>query len=254
MSDAAKTAADDAIALLLAHRSIRRFADAPVSDDDVRRAVEAGQAASTSSAVQAYCLIRVNDPKKRERLVELTGGQAKVAECGAFFIVAGDTRRHRLAVERAGGTYEAHLEAFLLAIIDATLFAQNLVVAFESMGYGICYIGGLRNQLDEVDALFEIPHGVLPIFGLCVGVPAESPSMRPRLPIDSVYFQDRYPDDQELYAQLDAYDATYRTYLEERGVEHAAERVWSSVMARKFGTAQRCDLADYYRKKGADLG
>ncbi|MCP3903492.1 MAG: hypothetical protein GY715_07625, partial [Planctomycetes bacterium] len=51
--------------LMLDHRSIRRYTADPVPDADIRRAVEAGQAASTSSAVQAYCLIRINDPGER---------------------------------------------------------------------------------------------------------------------------------------------------------------------------------------------
>ena len=73
------------------------------------------------------------------------------------------------------------LEAFLVAVVDASLFAQNLCIAFESLGYGICYIGGLRNRLDEVDGLLELPHGVYPLYGLCVGRPAEDPVPRGHL-------------------------------------------------------------------------
>ena len=103
------------IEALRAHRSIRRYTDETVPDDDLREAVRAGQAASTSSAVQSYCAIRVRDPESRRALIELTGGQAKVAEAGAFLVVCGDTRRHRLVSARAGEAYDARLEAFLLA-------------------------------------------------------------------------------------------------------------------------------------------
>jgi nitroreductase len=238
------------IDLIRAHRSIRRYEPTPVPDEDVRRAVEAGQAASTSSAVQAYALLRVTDGSHLERLVELTGGQAKVARCGAFFVVLGDTRRHRLIVERAGGDYDAKLEGFLLAVIDATLFAQNLCLAFESMGYGICYIGGLRNDLPEVDALLGLPEGVYPLYGLCVGEPAEDPAPRPRLPVEAVLLEDRYPADDRMLALIDGYDATYRDYLAGRG---AAPRAWSEAMAAAFGEAKRSAIAAYYRSKGAEL-
>ena len=76
---------NDTISLIAQHRSIRRFTPAPVDDQDIRRAVEAGQAASTSSAVQSYCLIRVRDEMHRQKLAELTGPQQKVATCGAFW-------------------------------------------------------------------------------------------------------------------------------------------------------------------------
>ncbi len=244
---------NDMMTLMRRHRSIRKYAETPIPEAHVRAAVETGQAASTSSAVQSYCLIHVTGPAERERLVELTGGQEKVARCGAFFAVCGDTRRHRLINARAGRPYDAQLEAFLLAVIDATLFAQNLVLAFESMGYGICYIGGLRNQLPEVDALLGLPEGVYPLYGLCVGVPAEMPDARPRLPVDAVLFRDRYPLDEAVLRVTDEYDEQYARYMIDRGVDPAKLRTWSVAMCEKFAGSQRDDIGAYYRSKGADL-
>lgn len=239
------------IETLLAHRSIRKFADEPVPESHIQDAVRAGQAASTSSAVQAYCVIRVRDDAQRRRLVTLTGNQEKVAQCGAFFVVCGDVRRHRVIAERAGREYHSRLEGFLVAVIDATLFAQNMCVALESMGYGICYIGGVRNHLPEVDALLGLPHGVYPLFGLCVGVPAEEPGPRPRLPVEAVLFDGAYPSDEELVRSLDGYDRAYESYLRERGAR--SPHGWSQGIAEKYLEAVRTDIGDYYLSKGADL-
>ena len=247
---------NEIIALMKRHRSVRRYTEDPVPEAHIRAAVEAGQAASTSAAVQAYCLIRITDEEHRLRLAELAGNQSKVARSGVFFIVCGDTRRHRLAARRAGQPHETRLEGFLLAVIDASLFAQNLALAFESLGYGICYIGGLRNRLPEVDALLGLPEGVYPLFGLCVGVPgapgaaAEEPAGRPRLPVEAVLFEGRYPADEEVFALLDEYDETYRTYLQRRGAE---VRAWTEAMADTFARPRRAGIADYYRGKGAEL-
>lgn len=251
------TMTDDFIAFLRRHRSIRRYQDQPVPDEDVRRAVEAGQSASTSSAVQSYCIIRVRDEARREQFIELTGGQPRVANCGAFFIICGDVRRHRLLCERVGKTYDARLEAFLLAVIDATLFAQNFVLAFESMGYGVCYIGGLRNRLTDVDAIMNFPRGVYPLYGLCVGVPDEQPIARPRLPLEAVLFEEQYPeDDAAILNAIDQYDERYRQYVHARSStpgSTTAARVWGEIMAEKFSVPQRTDLAAFYASKGADL-
>ncbi len=243
-------AANDTISLIRRHRSIRRFAADPLPAAHIREAVEAGQAASTSSAVQAYGLLRVTDQAERETLAELCGGQRHITTCGAFFVVCADTRRHRLLCERAGQSYDARFEAFLKAIIDASLFAQNLVLAFESLGYGICYIGGLRSNLAQVDALLEIPHGVYPLYGLCVGVPDEDPSHRPRLSVESVLFEGRYPDDDTVLACVDEYDERYRAWLEQRG---APVRDWSAIMAGKFAEPARVHVGPYYMGKGAEL-
>jgi nitroreductase len=238
------------LALLHSHRSIRNFTDAVVPDADIDTAVRAGQAASTSSAVQAYSLLQVTDLAVREAIVPLTGGQTKIARCGAFFIVCGDVRRHRLVCEAANSAYDAKLEAFLVATADASLFAQNLVVAFESMGYGICFIGGLRNQLNDVEALIPLPEGVYPLYGLCVGVPAEAPIARPRLPLEAVWFKDSYPDDATVADQLKSYDVDYAAYMEARGAKASG---WTSAIARGTSTARRTYLGEFYTGKGADL-
>jgi nitroreductase len=236
--------------LMRRHRSIRSFTDKPVDADLIRRSVEAAQMAATSSHIQAYCVIRVTDPTVRTALVELTGGQSYVASAGSFFVVCGDVRRHQLIAARRGTPNVQNLETFLLAVVDASLFAQNLTLAFESEGLGICYIGGLRNRLPEVDRLLRLPGGVFPVFGLCVGNPADDPEVKPRLPVNAVLFEDAYPDDASLHESIDAYDETMSAYYAQRGLDG---RNWSVGIARRFTKAIRTDLAEYYRGKGARI-
>jgi len=234
------------------HRSVRAFLPDPVPDAHVRRAVEAARQAATSSWIHAYSLLQVTDPAERATLADLTGGQPQVAEAGAFFAVCGDVRRHRLVAERLGKPYVGNLETFLLAVVDASLFAQDLVLAFESMGYGTCYIGGLRTRLPEVDALLELPDGVWPLYGLCVGVPdpARPTATRPRLPVDALLMKDRYLDDEAMLAQIDAFDEEAAAHYAARGLEG---RNWTGGLWRKFAKPVREHLFAYYTDKGARL-
>jgi len=238
------------LAQMRAHRSVRRYAAAPVPEADIRAAVAAAQCAATSSWVQAYSLLQVTEAAVRQALVPLVGGQAHVAEAGAFFVVLADTRRHRLVAERASAPYASNLEAFLVAVIDAALFGQNLALAFEAQGYGTCFIGGLRNELAQVDRLLELPHGVYPLFGLTAGIPAEDPGLRPRLPVDTVWFKDRYPPDGAVLEGIAAHDAAAREYYAARGTPG---RDWSGATWRKHRAPLREHLAEYYREKGASF-
>ena len=252
--ESASSTSSETIRTLLSHRSIRRYKPDSIPDDHIREAARCGQAASTSSAIQSYCALQVTDAAKRKRLVELTGSQTKVAHCGAFFVVCADTRRHRLICERAGKSYDTRMEAFLLGVIDASLFAQNMAIALEAMGYGICYIGGLRNDLPAVDDLLDVPQGVYPLFGLCAGIPDESPGERPRLPTDAALFRDAWPSDQQIHAELDAYDATYAAYLDARGAPpDQVDAAWTGPMASRFSAPQRVTAGPYYRSKGANV-
>lgn len=233
--------------LLRAHRSIRKFADRDVDDELVRASVTAAQHASTSSNVQAYCILRIRDASRRETLAHLCGDQDMVRDAGAFFVLCGDSRRHRLIAESKSAAHEPNLECFLLAAIDTALFAQNLAIAFESQGLGICFVGGLRNRLPEVDELLALPHGVLPFFGMCVGYPDEEPMVRPRLPVDVVLFEERYPSDEELARWIAEYDEAIAPWYEARG---KTGQDWSGAIARRFGKRLREHLHAYYESKG----
>jgi len=233
-----------------AHRSIRRFRGEPVPDGDVTEAVASAQMAATSSNVQAYSLIRVRDPHERAEIAELAGGQEHVERAGAFFVVCADQRRHRLLAAANGRAYAPNLETFLVAVVDASLFAQNLALAFESQGYGICYVGGIRNDLPRLDRVLELPGDVLPLYGMSVGVPAEDPGTRPRLSPEAVCFDGRYPDDERLARLVAEYDERMSRYYAERGKPGYD---WSGGVVRKFERRWREELAGFYSEKGALL-
>jgi nitroreductase len=235
-----------------AHRSIRRYTEEPVEREHLLEAVRAGQAAATSSAVQAYCAIRVTNPETRRAIAQLAGPQEKIALAPEFLVICADTRRRRLICARDQITYNQRLEAFLVGAIDASLFAQNMTLALESMGYGTCYIGGIRNDIRRLDELLALPEGVYPFFGLCVGRPAESPLPRPRLDASAVLFDDAYPDDATINEQTEAYDEVYRAYLRDRGAPpEQIERAWSRAVSARLGTPSRVELGAYYTAKGA---
>ena len=233
-----------------AHRSIRRYLDVDVPDDVVNAAVHAAQGAATSSNVQGYSLLRVRDADTRARLAELCGDQDQVREVGAFFCVCADQRRHELLAEALDRPHVANLETFLVDTIDAALFAQNLALAFEASELGTCFIGGLRTRLPEVLTLLEIPRGVFPLFGLCVGTPAEDPGSRPRLPLSAVLHEERYPEDAVVLDQVAQYDREMAAYYEARG---RPGWNWSDGLTRKLERPAREHLHDTYTGLGAVL-
>lgn len=238
------------IELMSDHRTVRDYAAHEIPREDLETAVRAAQMSSTSSHLQAYCVLSVANPATRAELADICGQQRQVVESGVFLIICGDVRRHKLIAERTGRPFEQNLESFLVAVIDASLFAQNLSLAFEALGYGICYIGSLRNDLQAVDRLLELPSGVLPLYGLCAGKPRSEPSLKPRLPLEAVLFEERYPDDERMLNLVEEFDETMKAYYEERG---AAGRDWVGGVLRHVGRASRPDLPPYYEGKGARL-
>src|SRR4051812_29061301 len=211
---------NDVITTILNHRSIRHFEDRPLSDEQIHTIVSCAQAAATSSFIQAYSIIGVKNKDKKQRLAELTGNQEYVAKNGHFFIFCADLFRHTVIGKKEQMNVTPSLEStekFMVALIDTSLAAQNAAIAAESLGLGICYIGGIRNKLEEVKKLLNIPDRVIPLFGLAVGYPAHLTDKKPRLPIEHVYHEDEYEQDMERFNhQLDEYDQLISNYYQTR--------------------------------------
>jgi FMN reductase (NADPH) len=243
------------IETILNHRSIRHFKNKPLTDEEIRTIVKSAQAASTSSYVQAYTIIGVKDPVKKKKLAELAGNQSYVEENGHFFVFCADLFRH----ENIGKWEDADVipslestEKFMVALIDASLAAQNAAIAAESMEMGICYIGGIRNDLEAVCEVLELPRRVVPLFGLAVGYPDHESSVKPRLPFNAVYHEDAYMADKAaMKAELEHYDETISSYYHERTGGKRTDR-WTEQMAKMLSGKKRMYMKEFVEKRGFD--
>ncbi|HLV76629.1 MAG TPA: oxygen-insensitive NADPH nitroreductase [Marinobacter sp.] len=237
------------IQLLKSHRSIRRFTDRKISRELFEELIRAGQCAATSNHVQAYTIIHVVNPEKRALLAELSGGQAYVETCSDFLVFCADMKRATESAEKAGAdVVRGMTEQLLVASIDAALIAQNVVVAAESEGLGICYIGGIRNNPQEVSELLRLPEHVYPVFGLCLGYPDQNPEVKPRLPLAAILKEDAYDtsDDEALVA---GFDATMKQYYQERTGGNK-DTNWSEQLKPLFTSKLRPHMKDFLNKRG----
>jgi len=240
---------NEVIKLLQSHRSIRKFSDKAIDQKTINSIIASGQAAATSSNVQGTTVIQVNDGEAREKLVTFSGGQKYIASAGAFFVFCADLKRSAQACALEGGEFtQGMTEHFIIATIDVALFAQNCTIAAESLGMGICYIGGLRNNPAEVSELLDLPENVYPVFGLCIGYPEQDPEVKPRLPLDAVLMQDRYDAD-VLAPGIKAYDEHMRAYYRSR-TGGKKDSNWSSEMRSLVGKESRPHMRSFLDSKG----
>lgn len=239
----------DVLAQLKNHRSIRKFTQEGIDQHSVEELIRAGQAAATSSFIQACTVIQVSQGERRERLAELAGNQAYVKDAPVFLVFCADMHRHQIACELHDAPMKSGFtEQFLTASVDCALFAQNVVVAAETQGLGICYIGALRNQPDAVSELLELPHLTYPLFGLCIGHPDQNPEVKPRLPVSVVLKQDRYSDDGDVDALRD-YDETVRQYYQTR-TGNPRSQSWSEQISGMLQKEARPHMLPFLQSRG----
>ena len=200
---------NETIASILNHRSVRGYQPTPVPPGTLETLVAAAQSAATSSNLQTWSVVAVEDPAHRRELASIAGNQKHIEACPLFLVWLADlSRLDRLGQEKgqalAGLDY---VEVFTVAVVDTAMAAQNAVVAAESLGLSTVYIGALRNDVERVAKLLDLPPRAFAVFGMCVGYaePAAAGEVKPRLPQDTILHRGRYQTEGEA-AERAAYD------------------------------------------------
>lgn len=230
------------------HRSIRAYQKKAIPSDIVQEIMTVSQRASTSSNIQAYSIIKVDDAQKRKTIYEVTGNQQHVLNAPLFFVFCCDLSRLKLVGKLNDFEFNTdHIESFLIGTVDATLAAQNMLVAAEFHGLGGVYIGAIRNDMERVKDLLNLPPYVAPLFGMCLGYPAEEPDVKPRLPLKTVFHQDSYDAD-TAEADIREYDKLMRDYYQTRSF-NKRDADWSVDIETKFKTPRRTNIKDVLLKQ-----
>jgi nitroreductase len=228
---------NETIGLMLDHRSVRSFLADPLPAGTVEALVAAAQSAPTSSNVQAWSVVAVEDPERRARLAELAGGQQHIVDAPLLLVWVADlARASAIAAERGVALEGADFtESFLIATIDAALAAQNALVAAESLGLGTVYIGAMRNHPQDVARELALPERSYAVVGLVVGRPDPNveTAVKPRLPQDAVLHREQYSLERQA-AAIEKHDADARAFREEQGL---SPQGWSELVVARLRSA-----------------
>ncbi len=237
------------MSLMRAHSSQRHFRDQAIDEYLLKDIIRCGQAASSSSFIQACSVIRVRDPKKREIIAEAAGNQRYVVDAPEFLVLCADMKRIAYCCEKSDlGEIEGYAEHFLQATVDTALMAQNMLLAAESAGLGGVFIGGIRNQIQIVADTLALPQLVYPAFGLCLGWPQDKAAVKPRLPLDVVLHEDAYRAD-AVAQQVDDYDAQMAAYYATRQ-SNAKTTNWSAQTANAVQGKKREHMLAFLQQQG----
>jgi len=234
--------------LQLTHQSVRRFLPRPLDPGLLESLIQCGQAAASSSFIQAYSVIRVTRPEARAAIANAAGGQVWIEDAPEFLVFCADLRRvNRACADSGRGELEGFSEHGLTAVVDVALMAQNVLTAAESQGLGGVFIGGIRNEPQVVVDQLALPSLVLPVFGMCLGWPNESQQVKPRMPVGFVLHQDVYQD--VSAERMALYDDKMAAYYASRG-KNVRLGDWSTAAARAVQGKKREHMLDFLRARG----
>ncbi len=244
--------------LIYQHASVRNYKTDPIPAEMVEAIVAAGQRSSTSSNLQMYSVVVVTDAVKRERLAELCGSQQHIRQAPVFMAWCADLSRLARICQRRGYEQVAdYAENYTLAAVDTAILMQTATLAAESLGLGMCYIGGIRNNPQEVIDLLRLPRLVFPISGMTLGWPARPHSPRPKLPTRTILHWEAYDTagEEEAWREYDAAMIATGIYQGRQvsvpGREGEIEEYgWTEHSARRVSRVHRAGLREVLEKQG----
>ena len=217
----------------LEHRTIRKFTDETIKEEDLKGIFEVANRTATSTGMQQYSIIRVKDKKKRKELSEIST-QDYLKDCTELFVFVVDIFRNRKIAEELGYKGEAYrdMDRFFQGFTDACLAAQNMTVAIESLGMGAVYFGSILNNIEEVCKILNLPELVFPVIGLGFGYPAEDPQLKPRMDMKLKVFEDEYKVYPEYLDEIKDYDEEMTNYYDTRAMGRRSDCFSNQVLSR----------------------
>jgi FMN reductase (NADPH) len=230
---------DPRLEVFVNHRTVRKYKAVPLEPGHLEQIVWAAQRAPTDATAQMYSFVRLTDPALREEIARVSNNP-HMATASETFIVLADVNRLKKLLELKGyefGNWSA--AAIHFAIGDAVMAAQNMLVAAEMLGYQGCWIGGILGALEHLVEVLELPEGVLPFAGLTIGVPDETPPIRPRVQTELVLHENKYhqPSNTELEIAL------------ERMAPITARGDWAQTLSRYFATGGTMETREVTLRK-----
>lgn len=235
--------------LLRSHSSVRKYTGEEIPRETVIELIQTAQMAASSHFVQAYSVIWVTDEEKKAKLGELSKNEFQFQTAGASFLFCVDFKRLEVAGKKHGVNITVDTaENLLVGVADVAIFAQNFVIAAEAEGYGICYIGGARNNPKEISELFNLPEHVFPLFAMTIGKPTKRNETKPRLPVEAVLHENEY-NDNKYTALLDEYDEIMEKYYASRSSNQKMAN-WTKQMADFLIEQRRPFIKEFLASKG----
>ena len=189
---------NETIRQLHSRKSVRVFEDREIAEELVKEILDAACQAPTAGNQQLYTIIRVTDEHLLERLSESCDHQPFIKEAKLVLVFCADCLKWQKAYEYCGcDPRKPGAGDLMLAAIDASIAAQNAVVAAWSLGIGSCYIGDILENCEEQRDILGIPEYVMPAVMLVFGYPSEQQKRRVkpvRSGLEYIISENKYPE------------------------------------------------------------
>lgn len=223
--------------LLNQHVSIRKFTEKEVDPKLLEGIIYSGTRASTTGNMQLYSVIITRNRDNINKLAPLHFNQPLLKSAPLLLTFVADFNRFSkwCLTNNAQPGYD-NLLSFTTAAIDALLVAQNVCIAAENSGLGICYLGTTTYNAKQIIDLLELPKLTFPITSVALGYPEITPELTDRLPLKAIIHNEKYTDYSSdmikaLYFEKESLESSKQFVLENK--KETLAQVFTDIRYKK---------------------
>lgn len=208
--------------------TVRSYSSKEISSELLKTIIEEASHAPNTGNMQWYCVVATRDPQQKAALAPAHFNQPSVTGASVVLTFCIDLLRFETWCRLSGATPGFNnFQSFIAAIIDTSLFAQQVCTIAELHRLGSCYLGTTTYNAPDIAKVLALPERVVPVTTLTLGYPVEGTSEGPtrRLPLEAIMHDEFYrvPDDSRLLEWYKPFEEEGKQFIEENGKESLAQ-------------------------------
>jgi nitroreductase len=170
----------EALEAILSRRSIRKYTDKPVSDENLKPLLKAAMSAPSANNKQPWHYVIIKERETLDKIAEFHRHGKMLRQAQAAILVCGE--------EKLAG-YHEHM------IQDCSAATANMLIAAHAINLGAVWVGiyPWEDRITFFRDLFGIPDQVKPIALISLGYPAEEKPSSDRYNPDRVHYDGWQP-------------------------------------------------------------
>jgi len=179
----------DTFEAIFSRRSVRQYMDTPIPDEVLNKVLEAARWAPSWANTQCTRYVIVKDPETKARLADCLskGNPATEAIRKAPVVIVACAELGKSGYYKNSPATDRG-DWFMF---DVGIAMQNLVLAARALGLGTVHVGLIPDS-KKVDAILELPEGVVSIEMTPLGYPSVESKGPPRKELSDIIFYEKY--------------------------------------------------------------
>ena len=163
----------DLLELISARKSVRKYSDRHISDEDLRKILEAGRLAPSWMNVQSWKFILIKSQENKDLLSELSIGQQQVKNADALIVCLADTEAWDKAeitkIQNPALNPALQCEnGIVIRSLEQVIYPVSyMMLEAEALGISSCIIGAFGSDVTKI--LPEVHEKVRKVLNLSEG-------------------------------------------------------------------------------------